>query len=264
MGIRFACHHCNYSLHVKDFQGGKRGRCPECKEPFRIPLQDAAHSLELDGSGRKGTESQDDGILLLESEPRSGIAAGKLESHSNASSVTLSAKSATRAPQSELPGMPKMLADSPGAKWFVRPPTGGQFGPASSQLLMDWIMEQRVTPDSLVWKEGTSDWELASQFLPELYPDGASQSNTPVGTFNDFGAVFPARSKLANNLASDLTGQEDQSTSNASGSVSGSAIAKKRAKKRKQQLAIVLLLGLASLALLGSLVTVLLIQMSKT
>jgi phage FluMu protein Com len=47
MGIRFACHHCNHSLHVKDFQAGKRGRCPECKGSFRIPNEDASHSLEL-------------------------------------------------------------------------------------------------------------------------------------------------------------------------------------------------------------------------
>ncbi len=45
MGIRFRCHHCEYELHVKDFQGGKRGRCPECKGSFRIPQADSEYSL---------------------------------------------------------------------------------------------------------------------------------------------------------------------------------------------------------------------------
>ncbi len=48
MGIRFHCHHCHHELHVKDFQGGKRGRCPECQGKFRIPLSDAELSSEVD------------------------------------------------------------------------------------------------------------------------------------------------------------------------------------------------------------------------
>jgi len=48
MGIRFHCHHCRFELHVKDFQAGKRGRCPECQGKFRIPPQDAELSLEVD------------------------------------------------------------------------------------------------------------------------------------------------------------------------------------------------------------------------
>lgn len=45
MGIRFHCHHCDVELHVKDFQAGKRGRCPSCAGAFRIPLSDADKSL---------------------------------------------------------------------------------------------------------------------------------------------------------------------------------------------------------------------------
>ncbi len=46
MGIRFRCHHCQVELHVKDFQAGRRGRCPECGGKFRIPAQDAEFSLD--------------------------------------------------------------------------------------------------------------------------------------------------------------------------------------------------------------------------
>ncbi len=49
MGIRFRCHQCGYELHVKDFQGGKRSRCPECETKFRIPTASAELSIPLEG-----------------------------------------------------------------------------------------------------------------------------------------------------------------------------------------------------------------------
>ncbi|MBX3422049.1 MAG: hypothetical protein KF752_10900 [Pirellulaceae bacterium] len=43
MGIRFQCHRCGHGLHVKDFQAGKRGRCPQCGGSLQIPsAQDSA------------------------------------------------------------------------------------------------------------------------------------------------------------------------------------------------------------------------------
>ena len=177
MGIRFACHHCNFSLHVKDFQGGKRGRCPECKGQFRIPNQDAAYSAELEESGNKSSDLSEAGTISYESDvlqspslEKTDASKGEVPNNNSISPFTT-----VTAPHSEMPRMPQILADSIGAKWFVRPPTGGQFGPATSQLLLDWIKERRVTSDSFLWKEGTADWELASQLLPELYPEAATK-----------------------------------------------------------------------------------------
>ncbi|MCA9133129.1 MAG: hypothetical protein KDA45_08235, partial [Planctomycetales bacterium] len=56
MGIRFRCHHCESELHVKDFQAGKRGRCPECKGKFRIPTADAEHSIAVEEEWRTAAE----------------------------------------------------------------------------------------------------------------------------------------------------------------------------------------------------------------
>ena len=50
MGIRFRCHQCGHELHVKDFQGGKRSKCPECDTRFRIPLETGLRSIPLDNS----------------------------------------------------------------------------------------------------------------------------------------------------------------------------------------------------------------------
>jgi GYF domain 2 len=42
--------------------------------------------------------------------------------------------------------------------YFVRPPSGGEYGPASKSVLEDWIAQKRVTPDSLICRLGESDW----------------------------------------------------------------------------------------------------------
>jgi len=64
------------------------------------------------------------------------------------------------------PGDP--LAEAPDVIWYVRPPTGGQFGPATADVMRNWIDEGRVSPDSLVWREGWRDWQEAGGVFPQL------------------------------------------------------------------------------------------------
>jgi hypothetical protein len=64
--------------------------------------------------------------------------------------------------------MPDPLADPADVVWYVRPPSGGQFGPASRDLMKLWITEGRVTADSLVWREGWRDWREAQSVLPQF------------------------------------------------------------------------------------------------
>jgi hypothetical protein len=52
--------------------------------------------------------------------------------------------------------------------WYVRPPSGGQFGPAGRDLMRTWLAEGRISADSLVWREGWRDWLEASQVFPQL------------------------------------------------------------------------------------------------
>jgi hypothetical protein len=49
--------------------------------------------------------------------------------------------------------------------WYVRPPSGGQFGPVDLDQLQRWIAEQRVPRDSLLLKEGWPDWRLAEPVI---------------------------------------------------------------------------------------------------
>ena len=60
------------------------------------------------------------------------------------------------------------IAEAPAAIWYVRPPTGGQYGPARGDVMRKWISEGRVSSDSLVWREGWTDWQNAGKLFPTL------------------------------------------------------------------------------------------------
>lgn len=60
------------------------------------------------------------------------------------------------------------IAEAPLAIWYVRPPSGGQFGPARGDVMRKWIAEGRVSGDSLVWREGWADWQNAGKLFPDL------------------------------------------------------------------------------------------------
>ena len=65
------------------------------------------------------------------------------------------------------------------AVWYVRPPSGGQYGPATPQEIDRWSAEGRIPGESLVWREGWEDWRTASEAL-----QGAA-SAAPVDWPND-------------------------------------------------------------------------------
>jgi len=60
------------------------------------------------------------------------------------------------------------IAEAPEMIWYVRPPSGGQFGPASGDLMRSWLSEGRVSADSLIWREGWRDWKEAGTVFPKL------------------------------------------------------------------------------------------------
>ncbi len=66
------------------------------------------------------------------------------------------------------PAVVDPLAEAPEASWYVRPPSGGQYGPAKPPTMRDWLAQGRITADSLVWREGWPDWKLAGATFPSL------------------------------------------------------------------------------------------------
>ncbi len=63
---------------------------------------------------------------------------------------------------------PDPLADPSEVVWYVRPSAGGQFGPATREVMRRWISQGRIGPDALVWREGWRDWQEAGKVFPQL------------------------------------------------------------------------------------------------
>jgi hypothetical protein len=89
-----------------------------------------------------------------------------------------------------MPAMPAMplppavaagdpIAEAPAASWYVRPPSGVQYGPARGDVMRKWIAEGRVSSDSLVWREGWADWKNAGQLFPHLASAGGPAVSAP-------------------------------------------------------------------------------------
>jgi hypothetical protein len=60
------------------------------------------------------------------------------------------------------------IDEAPAAVWYVRPPSGGQYGPAAGPTMRSWLQEGRVTGNSLVWRDGWPDWRSAAATFPSL------------------------------------------------------------------------------------------------
>lgn len=177
MGIRFRCHLCGAELHVKDHQAGKRGRCPDCQGSFRVPLRDADYSLRPDdrsqllesksvGGVSKASETPPSKLLEQDQLPET-IPLGQPQSESTHSEL---ASGQPLPPPPPPPAPPQAIANAPLVNWYVRPVSGGQYGPATSPVLWQWLQEKRVSPDSLVWREGWPEWQAASVVFHEYFP----------------------------------------------------------------------------------------------
>ena len=86
------------------------------------------------------------------------------------------------------------IDEMPEAVWYVRPPSGGQFGPAAGQVMRTWIAQGRVPGDALVWRAGWSQWQSAAAVFPNL---GAHLAPPVVGASLDAGPPVQALSDTA-------------------------------------------------------------------
>lgn len=63
-----------------------------------------------------------------------------------------------------------VLDEAPNAVWYVRPSAGGQYGPATPDVIRVWLAEGRIAGDTLVWREGWRDWREAGEVFPQMAP----------------------------------------------------------------------------------------------
>ncbi len=110
--------------------------------------------------------------------------------------TTLAAPTTPAAPtQPATPEPADPISEAPDMIWYVRPPSGGQFGPAAGELMRTWLSEGRVSADSLVWREGWRDWQEAGKVFPKLRSNQIIDflETTPVvSVAADHGYIAPA------------------------------------------------------------------------
>lgn len=150
MGIRFACHSCKHALHVKDFLGGKRGKCPDCGISFQIPSSDAPTSIPV-------------------------AALDAPESPESAS---------PREPAPFAEQAPSLEATSEEVAWYLRIEDGSQFGPVDETTFQTWVSEGRVTQSSHVWRDGWPEWQPAPKAFPAQFtpPEPVPVAAPPVSS----------------------------------------------------------------------------------
>lgn len=71
------------------------------------------------------------------------------------------------------------IDEMPESIWYVRPPSGGQYGPARGDVMRKWIGEGRISADSMVWREGWEDWRRGGEVFPYLRSAGTPAALTP-------------------------------------------------------------------------------------
>lgn len=162
MGVRFECP-AGHKLHVKAHLAGQRGICPECGARFIVPTFSGGRVPEATGSGSFDAEA--DGSAS------SGYVSVGLES---------SASYNAGIKQAAVGGAPAVGANGAGAgdaiEWYVRPATGGQFGPVDTTAFQQWVGEGRVAADAWVWRTGWADWKPGGEALKTLGGSGVERS----------------------------------------------------------------------------------------
>lgn len=185
MGIKFLCDRCGKKLNVKAFLAGKRGICPKCGAKVKIP-DDLDNSVNKAGHSRVGAAATSTGPTQIQ-QPTQPLAAPAAQAGpAPAAQVAYAAApvATTMATPAAIPATVPAgvqsgglaaspatvdpIAAAPTAMWYIRPSSGGQYGPANGDLLKHWIDQGRVGADSLVWREGWADWQQANLLFPQM------------------------------------------------------------------------------------------------
>ena len=228
MGIRFACNLCDHSLNIKRELAGKLGVCPQCGGRIRIPLEDALRSQPLTA------QPTTNGSTILQNS----------RSSTQSATTSLEGSATLDALESDNP-MPASPLDEPGAQWYVRPPAGGQYGPASGEVLRSWIAENRVTASTLIWRDGWPQWRSARDTLHELAENSRRQS--PIANGVD-----------ANDLFDDpLMAPSDTAAQPQTNALMGNAaIGQQRSIRSQRRMTLVVALAVLSILLIAVLVVI--------
>lgn len=170
MGIRFYCPN-GHKLNVKDFQAGRNGICPFCGSKMQIPLEStrpSSHRRQSQSQEGGGEDTADSEVTVDEMDSPTVAAAAPPPDHTRTPSAEAAPSTATSPAEAADP-----LAEAGEVVWYVRPTSGGQFGPANADCMRNWLAEGRIAVETLVWHEGWRDWQNAGDVFPQLSPAAA-------------------------------------------------------------------------------------------
>ena len=239
MGIRFYCPN-GHKLNVKAFLAGRRGICPHCGAKVQIPTQSTRepgkkgypgeHGAAPDSNYAPATEPSADAEWVPPGEIEWDSSSSETESPIPADqpatiqepvvSIEMQDEVGVGDSVSEPSAPPKLpqakplpddpLAEAPDAVWYVRLSDGTQFGPATAGVMRQWMEEDRIGGNCLVWREGWRDWREALDAFPSLR-DGSMPKI-------DSGGGLPGRPKpdgIAGTGEHDRTARSQATTSRA-------------------------------------------------
>jgi hypothetical protein len=275
MGIRFHCPN-GHKLNVKAFLAGKRAICPKCGAKVLVPsvseneevLHEEAKPLEASAVLRQAPASAigsaaTAGQMTATASPATEVhPVGVRPVHAAAgpSAPATSGAGGANGAESKDP-----INEAPTAVWYVRPTTGGQFGPAAANVMRTWLAEGRVGATSLVWRAGWPEWQTAADVFPQLSQGLiAGQPALPVGTSVSSAntpAAAPGSDFFAEGLIGPAAGDRPQL-----GLETGALSSRYRRRRRSQNVTIVasVVLVLVAIVLIVVLIYVLNHQGSPT
>ncbi len=226
MGICFLCTECQRPLNVGQEFAGRQGKCPHCECNLAVPEASQITRKEFEAKLKVWLERQAKGNRVVEESPSTELPptqAGQADTEiTGAAALPPSKINVTNNQPPVVRGVTAMVVESPkvlsesqkisndlstqwlklnskhlsfpqAGDWYVRPPSGGQFGPADGKLLGAWIEEGRVTPDSFVWCPGWDDWQLAG----EAFTAVNESKSAFVNEAEDSGQVVAVRTRTA-------------------------------------------------------------------
>lgn len=169
MPIQVSCSACAGKYRVPDNVAGKKIRCPKCKEVIQVPAaaDDAAKPT------------------IPASQPA-------------AQSKSAAPKTPAAAPKPAKPAV---------ENWYLKTEDGESYGPVPRAELDSWYAEGRVTTECQLLREGSDQWQWASELYPEL--DAASAASAAPST-SDVAAASEEEPAAAEKPAASAPAKEEK------------------------------------------------------
>ena len=201
MGIKFLCPN-GHKLNVKTFLAGKRAICPKCQARVIVPMSSAGADSEPAGGST---------ILTSEDMAAAGIPPVGPVTVVGACRWRLARAGRDRGGPGQR-ALARLRSDCRSARapsGTCDRPAGGQFGPASGDVMRAWIQEGRVGASSLVWRAGWSDWRQAAATFPQLAALTAPSSGVAVSAVAgaNGASVVPVAALVARPACQSLIGR---------------------------------------------------------